>query len=938
MTEPKVPVGEDTRTLYLIDISSFIFRAFYAIRSLTNSKGEPTNAVYGVAQMVAQLLDERHAGYMAIVYDSKTPSFRKEMYAEYKANRSAAPEELVPQFDRIESLISSMELPSFRQDGIEADDLIATLAQKWEAASKYHRVVIVSGDKDLMQLVSDRVGILDTLQKKTYGPKEVEEKFGIPPSQIRDYLALVGDSSDNIPGVPSIGPKSAVDLLKAHGSLDEILAAAADGKISGKKGEVLKSHAEDARLSARLASLKTDLSVDSSPENLHYRFHLTSACMALLQELELHSLAKKWESRWGTSPEAVHPGTAQDAEASDSAESAPISEIASSPQAALTQAVTPQPRFITVDNEDALQALAEKVRARGCFGFDIESTSLNPRQAEFVGFAISVGSDEGYYIPVGHRGTHAPQLPLETVLGVLKPLLEDPKIGKVGQNLKYDWSVLYSHGVKPAGILADTMVADYVLEPEGRHNLETLALTHLGHTVTTYEQVCGKGKDQIGFDQVPIDQATHYSAEDAWAAWRVWETLSPRLSEEGVQGIYEQVDLPLVDILCRMELEGIAIDVPYLQELSRDLDHDLKRIEKDIARFTVGPVNLNSPKQLAHLLFDELKLPTGAKTKTGYSTDASVLEGLADLHEVPRLLLEYRELSKLKGTYVDPLPGMRDPKSGRVHASFHQAVAATGRLSSSDPNLQNIPIRSERGRKIRRAFIPREGQLLVSADYSQIELRLLAHMSQDPELVGSFLREEDVHRRTASEIFGVSPDQVDDRQRSIAKAINFGLMYGKTAHGLAQELKISRKEAQETIDRYFHRYSGVKKFLDGQIQQARDSGQVHTLAGRRRKLRDIHSRNPALRAVAERMAMNTPIQGTAADLIKLAMIDLDRALTSQKLRARLILQVHDELVLDVPKGEQSVVEKILAETMEGAMKLTVPLRVNVSSGATWADL
>ncbi len=937
MTEPKVPAGEDTRTLYLIDISSFIFRAFYAIRSLTNSKGEPTNAVYGVAQMVAQLLEERHAGYMAIVYDSKTPSFRKEMYAEYKANRSAAPEELVPQFDRIESLISSMELPSFRQDGVEADDLIATLAQKWEAASKDHRVVIVSGDKDLMQLVSDRVGILDTLQKKTYGPKEVEEKFGVPPSQIRDYLALVGDSSDNIPGVPSIGPKSAVDLLKAHGSLDEILEAAAAGKISGKKGEVLKNHAEDARLSARLASLKTDLTVDSSAENLHYRFHLTPACTALLQELEFHSLAKKWEGRWGTSPEGARQEAAVESKSTEQRETAPAQEPAES-AAPVAPASGPQPRFITVDHEDALQALAAKVRERGCFGFDIESTSLNPRQAEFVGFAISVGPDEGYYIPVGHRGTHAPQLPLDTVLGVLRPLLEDSAIGKVGQNLKYDWSVLYSHGLKPQGIVADTMVADYVLEPEGRHNLETLALTHLGHAVTTYEQVCGKGKDQIGFDQVPIEQATHYSAEDAWAAWRIWETLSPRLREEGVQGVYEQVDLPLVDILCRMELEGIAIDVPYLQELSRELDHDLKRIEKEIARFTVGPVNLNSPKQLAHLLFDELKLPTGAKTKTGYSTDASVLEGLADLHEVPRLLLEYRELSKLKGTYVDPLPGMRDAKTGRVHASFHQAVAATGRLSSSDPNLQNIPIRSERGRKIRRAFIPREGQILVSADYSQIELRLLAHMSQDPELVGSFLREEDVHRRTASEIFGVPPEQVDDRQRSIAKAINFGLMYGKTAHGLAQELKISRKEAQETIDRYFQRYSGVKKFLDGQIQQARDSGQVHTLAGRRRKLRDIHSRNPALRAVAERMAMNTPIQGTAADLIKLAMIDLDRAIASRGLKSRLILQVHDELVLDVPKDEQSVVEKILAETMESAMKLTVPLRVNVSSGATWADL
>ncbi len=919
----------DTRTLYLVDISSFIFRAFYAIRSLTNSKGEPTNAVYGVAQMLAQLVQEQKARHIAIVYDSKTPSFRKQMYADYKANRSAAPEELVPQFDRISRLIETMGLPSFRQDGVEADDLIGALTLQWEKDDPSHRVVIVSGDKDLMQLVTARTQILDTLQKKTYGPAEVEEKFGIPPSQIRDYLALVGDSSDNIPGVPSIGPKSAVDLLKAHGSLEKILAAAEEGKISGKKGEVLRTHQADARLSAQLASLKTDLEVDSAHEKLEYEFRVSPACVQLMEELEFHTLLKKWQAMVADPAEAPSAVPAQAA--------APAAPAAPAPTPAAIPAGL-QGEFITVDTEAKFEDLLARIRQVGRFGFDIESTSLNPRQAELVGIAICVDSRRGYYIPVGHRGTDAPQLPVGRVLEALKPLLEDPAIGKIGQNLKYDWSVLHEHGVHPQGILADTMVADYLVEPERRHNLETLAAHHLGYSVTTYEQVCGKGKDQIGFDQVPIDQATRYSGEDAWVAWRLWECLEPQLREEGVAGVFGQIDLPLVDILCRMELEGISIDEDYLRSLSRDFERELRSIEERIGAFTSGPINLNSPKQLAHLLFDQLKLPTGAKTKTGFSTDASVLEGLAPLHEVPRLLLEYREISKLKGTYVDPLPGMKDAKTGRIHASFHQTVAATGRLSSSDPNLQNIPIRTERGRKIRRAFVPRPGHVLVSADYSQIELRLLAHMSQDVELVRSFQKDEDVHRRTASEIFGVEPGAVSDAQRSVAKAINFGLMYGKTAFGLAQEMKIPRKEAQDTIDRYFLRYSGVKRFLDSQILEARESGKVQTLSGRRRKLPDIQSRNPAIRANAERMAMNTPIQGTAADLIKMAMIDLDAALRKGGYRSRLILQVHDELVLDAPQAEAAEVEKLLCQVMEKAMTLSVPLKVNSASGTNWADL
>jgi DNA polymerase-1 len=542
------------------------------------------------------------------------------------------------------------------------------------------------------------------------------------------------------------------------------------------------------------------------------------------------------------------------------------------------------------------------------------------------------------YIPVGHRGTEVPQLDAQYVLEKLKPILENPQYKKIGQNLKYDWSVLMQMGIKPDGIGADTMVAAYVLDPEGRHNLETLSAHYLNYSVTTYEQVCGKGKDQLCFDQVPIDQATRYSAEDAWVAVKLWEELSPRLQKEHLTEIFARVDLPLVDVLARMESQGVCIDVDYLKTLSKEFEKDLHAIETKIGAYTKGPINLNSPKQLGQLLFEELKLPVQGKTKTGYSTDAQVLGVLADLHEVPRLLLEYREISKLKGTYVDPLPLMRDTKTGKIHASFHQTVAATGRLSSSDPNLQNIPIRSERGLKIRRAFIPCAGNKLVSADYSQIELRLLAHMSGDPELVNSFQKDEDVHRRTASEIFRMAPDKVTDRQRSIAKAINFGLMYGKTAFGLSQELKIPRKEASEIIQRYFERYSAVKKFLDGQIEEAREKGYVCTLLGRKRYLPDIGARNAAIRANAERMAMNTPIQGTAADLMKIAMTEIDHELTRRNMKSKLIIQVHDEVVLDCPPDEVEQARKLITEVMESAMKLDVPLRVNSATGDSWFDL
>ena len=667
-----------------------------------------------------------------------------------------------------------------------------------------------------------------------------------------------------------------------------------------------------AMLSQELVSLKDALEFKLSHEETNYSFTMDPELEAFFRELDFHSIITKWKER-AASPEAT--------------------EGSSAPAAA--RAEVP---FLAIHREEELVKLIAELERIGEFGFDLETTSLNPRAAELVGIALCPGVDRSYYVPVGHRGTEQPQIAASRALELLKPLLENPRVKKVGQNLKYDWSVLMAHGVKPDGIGADTMVASYALDPEGRHNLEAIAEKYLGYRVLNYEEVCGKGKDQIGFDLVPIDLATRYSAEDAWVAVKLWACLRPQLTEQGLMQIFAEVDLPLVPILARMEMTGIAIDEEWLARLSKEFEVALHEIEERISTHTTGPINLNSTKQLAKLLFEDLKLPVQSKTKTGYSTDASVLEALAPLHEVPRQLLEYREISKLKGTYVDPLPLLKDAKDGRIHTSFHQAVTATGRLSCSDPNLQNIPIRTERGKLIRRAFVASPGNLLLSADYSQIELRILAHMSGDEDLSGSFARDEDVHRRTASEIFGVSLDAVDERMRGIAKAVNFGLMYGKTAFGLSQELHIPRKEAADIIDRYFKRYAQVKRFLDQQIQDARDRGWTATLLGRRRFLREINSKNAAVRANAERMAMNAPIQGTAADLMKIAMIDIDDALLSGGYRSRLIVQVHDEVLLDCPQSEVEAVRALVTQKMEEAMKLSVPLRVNSGTGTNWMDI
>ena len=892
------------RVLYLVDISSFIFRAFYAIRSLSSPSGEPTNAVYGVATMLAKLMEEVDPRHLVVVYDSKEPSFRSEMYEDYKANRTEPPDDLVPQFERIYELIEVLGIPSIQYPGVEADDLIATLADHWRAENSENEVIIVSGDKDLMQLVDSRLWVWDTMKGKLFDSEGVFEKFGVRPDQVRDYLAIVGDSSDNVPGVSGIGPKGAAQLLSEYGDVEGVLKAAHAGQVKGKKGETLLSSIETLKLAQELVSLKRDCKIPED-QGYAYQFRVGREALRFFEELGFHSLVKRFS-------ESEEGGVAL-----------------KSPEAGV--------QFQTVRTRGQLEKIVKDAMEQGALSFDLETTSLNPRVARIAGIALAVQTKEGFYVPLLHEDSQS-ELTFEEVMDVLSPYFSDSTKTLIGQNLKFDLSVLDAHEVRPQCAIQDTMLAAYVLEPTGKHGFDFLCQKYLNYAPVTYEEVCGKGKQQITFDAVPTEQATRYAAEDAVYTLRLWELFKAELEKENLWSVYEDVDLPLVRVLEAIEMKGVVVDVPYLKSLSEEFEKDLERIRTRVDAFTREPINLNSPKQLAVLLFDELKLPVQSKTKTGRSTDSNTLEALAPLHEVPRLLLEYREISKLKGTYVDPLPELIDSKTGRIHAHFHQTVTATGRLSSSDPNLQNIPIRSERGRRIRRAFVAPSGARLVAADYSQIELRILAHMSGDPVLCESFQKGEDVHRRTALEIFGGTPETVSDEQRAVAKAINFGLMYGKTAFGLAQELGLSRADAKSFIDRYFERYAGVKVFLEAQVEKAKEQGYVETLCGRRRLLPELASKNGAIRAVGERMAMNTPIQGTAADLMKLAMIKLHQVIQKEGLKARMIIQVHDELVLECPESEVQEVTRWVRSTMEGAMQLSVPLVAEASEGGDWLSL
>ncbi|MDT8419302.1 MAG: DNA polymerase I [Desulfuromonadales bacterium] len=887
-------MSEQPEKLYLVDGSSYIYRAYYAIRHLSNSKGEATNAVYGFTNMLMGLVRDERPDHLAVVFDARGPTFRKDIYPEYKANRSAMPEDLVPQIPWIKDVVRAFNMPVIEQAGYEADDIIATLAKRFAAEGL--EVTVVTGDKDLMQIVNDRVRLLDTMKGKVSGPAEVAERFG-GADKVVEVQGLAGDSSDNVPGVPGIGEKTARALIDEFGSIENLLANL--DQLKGKRRENLENFAEQALLSKKLVTLVDDMQIDADYADFSLSEPDAEALTALFKKLEFHKLLQEFSVQQKSSGENYH----------------------------------------AVLSEQELDALIDTLRSAKRFALDTETTSLNAVQADLVGLSFAVQADEAWYIPLTHHYLGAPrQLPMKLVLEKLRPLLENPDLEKIGQNIKYDDLVLRRAGIELAGVAVDTMVVSYLVCPEAKsHGLDALASDHLNHQMIPYSQMTGTGKKQICFSEVEVEKATVYAAEDADITLQLAEKLLPMLRQRNQESLFHDVEMPLVGVLTRMEWQGIRIDSAFLGQLSGELAAKLEGLEEEIFALAGGPFNINSPKQLGEILFEKLGLPKGKKTKTGWSTNVEVLNGLAEEHEIARRLLDYRSVSKLKSTYTDALPKLVNPESGRIHTSFNQAVTNTGRLSSSDPNLQNIPIRTAEGRRIREAFIPAEGNLLLSADYSQVELRVMAHMADVAALKESFIAGEDIHRRTASEIFNVFPALVDDEMRRQAKTINFGVLYGMGAFSLAKDLGISRKDAQTFIDNYFERYPAVLHFLEQKKEEARQHQYVTTILGRRCAIPEINSKNGALRSYAERNAINYPIQGSAADIIKVAMVNIDRRLREEKLSTRMVLQVHDELVFDVPEAELDRVRELVRYEMENAVPMDVPLKVDIGYGKNWKE-
>ncbi len=891
------------KRIVLVDGSSYLYRAFHAMPNLANSKGEPTGAVYGIVNMLRRLLREQDTPYFVVVFDAPGKTFRDRLYTEYKANRPPMPDDLRSQIEKVHAVIKALGLPLLSISDVEADDVIGTLAR---AASNHDmEAFIVSGDKDLAQLVGPGVTMCDSMKDVIYDEQGVQEKFGVPPDRIIDFLALVGDTSDNIPGVPKVGPKTAARWLMDYGSLDALVEQA--DSVSGKVGENLRASLDQLALSRELATIKCDVPLEHGPDALMVSAPDDEALRKLYADLEF----KTWLSELGGLNEST-----------DAAE-----EV--------------HGRYETILDKKTFKKWVDKLAKAPVFAFDTETTSIDAMQASLVGVSFAVEAGESAYVPVGHDYLDAPaQLTCDEVLGALRPILEDPKRAKLGQNLKYDCTVLHNHGVNLEGIRFDTMLESYVLDSTGsRHDLDTLALKYLGHKTIHYEDVAGKGKGQLSFNQVPLEQAGPYAAEDADISLRLHDALYPRLEKESAQAsLFERIEMPLVPVLSKIERTGVRVDCDMLATQSRELSERIQALEVLAHKEAGGPFNIASPKQIQEILFDRLELPVLSKTPKGQpSTAESVLAELADQHELPRLILEHRGLSKLRSTYTEKLPTLVNPRTGRVHTSYHQAAVATGRLSSSDPNLQNIPVRTAEGRRIREAFVPEPGYRLVAADYSQIELRIMAHLSADEGLLNAFAKGEDVHRATAAEVFGVALDAVSGDQRRSAKAINFGLIYGMSAFGLARQLGIDRGQAQDYINLYFERYPGVRTFMDATRLQVREKKFVETVFGRRLFLPDIGSSNHARRQGAERAAINAPMQGTAADLIKLAMLAVDEWLTKENHDARIIMQVHDELVLEVPEADVKAVGKKLAVLMSEVAELAVPLKVDVGTGSNWAE-
>ena len=886
-------------TVYLVDGSSYIHRAYHAIRNLSNSKGFPTNAVFGFCKMILKLFEEKEPVYAAIAFDAKGPTFRHEMYGDYKANRPPMPEDLVVQLPYVHAVVKALNVRSIEKRGYEADDILGTLARI--CADGGHRVVIVTGDKDFRQLISPSISLWDTMKDKFTDYGAFTREYGLEPQQFIDIMGLSGDSSDNIPGVPGVGPKTALALIQDFGSLEQVFEHIEE--IPRKKlKENLENARENAILSKKLATIDTSVPLDAGEKDLLVGEPRARELTDIFRDLEFKGLWDLFATR----------GEPRDL------------------------------RYRLCLTEEELKKLVEEIQVRGMVSLDTETTSTDPLHAGLVGISFCLEGNRATYLPLAHAYPGVPeQLGPAKAIEILKGVLEDEKIHKIGQNIKYDALVLRNHGVELRGIHFDTMVASYVINPSLRqHNLDHLAQQYLNHKMISYQEVVGKGKDQMGFDGVDLDRAMAYSCEDADIALRLMGVLGQRLKQDENEALFYSLEMPLVPVLVDMEWQGIKIDRDFFQAMSSSFSDQIREIEKEIYDEAGMEFNIKSSQQLGYVLFEKLQLPVKKKTvKTkAYSTDVKVLKELLALpYKIPKLLLRYRTLSKLKSTYLDALVKMADPKTGRIHTSYNQTVTATGRLSSSNPNLQNIPIRGEEGREIRKGFVAEEGHHLLSADYSQVELRVFAHYSKDEAFMDAFRRDADIHQRTAGEILGGDREAVTEDMRRIAKAINFGIIYGMGPRKLSEELGIDLKTARNYIDAYYERYQGVQRYREEMLEAAGRDGFVTTLFNRRRYLPHINHEQPRIRAEAERMAINTPIQGTAADLIKMAMIKIHERLGREHFRTKMLLQVHDELVFEVPDDEIQAVQALVTEEMEGVYPLVVPLKVESAVGKNWDE-
>ena len=905
--------------LILVDGSSYLFRAFHALPDLTTSDGRHTGAIRGVISMIRKMQNDYPSSRIIMVFDAKGKTFRHDLYADYKAHRPPMPEELASQIEPIHAIIRAMGLPLVVIDGVEADDVIGTLARR--ASDRGLTTLISTGDKDMAQLVTPSVTLLNTMTGERLDEPAVEAKFGVRPDQIIDFLALTGDTADNIPGVPKCGPKTAAKWLGQYGTLDNLIAHA--DEIKGKIGENLRAALDQLPLSRQLATIHTDVALPVDLDDLQPEPPDTEALKALFADLEFRSWLRELENPQDPDHSSGTAANDPETEAPDTS-----GQLSSEGYRILT-------------TESGLTALIDELKAAGEWVFDTETTSLSSMAARIVGLSFCTRPGHAVYLPLCHDYPGAPdQLPPETTLTALKPLFEDAGQRKIGQNLKYDAHVLANHGITLRGIHDDTMLESYVLDPAGsRHDMDTLSLKYLQHKTVSFQDIAGKGKGQLTFNQVDVETAGHYAAEDADVTLRLHQTLAPRLdAEPALKRVYREIEMPLVPVLLRMERNGALVDARVLREQSQMLAARMAELEKKAWELAGEPFNLGSTKQLQQIFYDKLGYEVLKKTPKGQpSTAEPVLQELAEKYELPAIILEHRSLSKLKSTYTDKLPEQIWPATGRIHTSYHQAVTATGRLSSSDPNLQNIPVRTEEGRRIRQAFIAPPGKLLISADYSQIELRIMAHLSGDEGLIRAFREGRDIHSATAAEVFGVPLEDVTSEQRRRAKAINFGLIYGMSAFGLARQIKVSREEAGHYIETYFARYPGVRDYMERIRQQARDQGYVETLFGRRLYLPDIHSRNRMRQQAAERAAINAPMQGTAADIIKRAMIAVHHWLEAEQVPAMMILQVHDELILEAEASAAEAVAERLKQLMSAAAELAVPLQVDAGIGHNWDE-